>query len=389
MIDFKKIALFISVFLGLALPQIAFAAYQFSSYDFVRNPQRVTNTMRIEMTGRAALRSYRFVGRVGGVNFEGIIDLSNFDIDLNYDPSRTDGQRATATLNGVTYKLPLYDWELEPIVKYADTPHTAVVSIFGEGPNQAKYRYIDYHPAFLDTHLGMRLVQADIILMDPKTFSEVPKSNGSPVYFPGENREIVRDQRLRLSREISSLMAEDYQAWVLTDTDITYSLQDNEEFLRIKTTPYFYFWKSDRSSYDEKIAEYERHRIELKSLAERYEIVSARYNNGQLSALTELEQLRMRLEPGIETLKRLRAELDEFDPEVIEVEALTQRIRSNYDKLHELAPFVFRAVDKTAQYSAFFRGVKENNVNEWKDFRESVTRLIDLPFAETPNQFAR
>ena len=165
------------------------AAYQFSSYEFARNPARVNNQMRIQMTGRTALRSFRFVGRVGGVNFEGVVDLSAYTIDLDYEEDNQDGSRAIVTIDGQKFTLPLHDWQLKPIVQYADSPYTAAVSIFGEGPDPDRYRYIDYHPAFEDTHLGARLLQADILLMDPITFSEAPTENGEKIYFAGEAQE--------------------------------------------------------------------------------------------------------------------------------------------------------------------------------------------------------
>jgi hypothetical protein len=386
---FKKAALLILVILTLALPHIATASYQFSNYDFVRNPNRVDNVMRIEMTGRPALRSYRFVGRVGGVNFEGVINLSNYEIDLDYDSSLADGRRATVTLNGTKYTLPLYDWELKPIVNYANTKHTAVVSIFGEGPDNTNYYYIDYHPAFLDTHLGMRLVQSDIILMDPMTFSEAPTSGNKPVYFPGESRQISADQRMILALKISALLNEKYQAWVLTDTDVDYGLTDNGGVLQVTTTPYFYFWKSDISDHERMLSEYNKLRSKVMVLAPKYQQLLAEYENGNQSVVSELNQLQTKLEPDFNRLETLSNALENYEPKVLEVNTLTERVRTNYSNLVGLAPFVFEAVNKTAQYSAFFRGAKKSNLQDWTDFRNEVIRSINLPFVETPNQFAK
>ena len=209
--------------IGLAAPaSLTWAAYQFSEYGFSRNDARVDNSLRVQMSGRTALRSYRFLSRVGGVNFETSIDLSGISAELDYDMSLPDGRRARIEVNGEEYSLPLYDWELKPIAEYAASNYTAAVSIFGEGPESENFRYIDYHPAFEDTHLGMRLLQADILLMDPVTFSEVPLENGRKVYRPGEAKEQSLKTRLNGASAIHNMMAsETYHAWILTDTGLT------------------------------------------------------------------------------------------------------------------------------------------------------------------------
>ena len=393
---FRSITAFFLI-VSMALSGPVGAAYQFSEYSFSRNPARVDNQMRIQMTGRTALRSYRFVGRVGGVNFEEVVDMSGVDFDISYDPRKPDGVRATLDTNGNSYSIPLYDWELLPIANYADSKYTAVVSIFGEGPDPESYRYINYHPAFEDTHLGMRLLQADIMLMDPMVFSEAPSESGQKVYMPGESREIGVEEREVVTFFIDILLRDsNFQAWVLTDTDEDPELVLSDGKASVDMQPYYYFWRSvDAPNTEEKLALFEQLRTEAIQLEQRYNAAYQKYlrapsgSNEEASALLEAKQIEQILEPKINQVSALFEELQNYEPEIQEVEDLTQIVKENYNQVSMVAPFVYEAVEKTSDFSALFRGIKQQNAGEWQSFLDTVRSNISLPPVETPNQFAR
>lgn len=387
----------ISVFatLSILLPSIALS-YEFTSQNFVRNIERPDNQMRITMQGPASLRSYRFVGRVGGVNFEGIVDLSDFDIDLEYDPHKPNGERASITLDGREYKIPLYDWELRPIVNYADSEFTAVASIFGDGPDMERYRYIDYHPAFEDTHLGMRLLQADIILMDPITFSEAPKVSGEAVYMAGEQRERSEAERMIAALRVFEMMStHEFQAWVLTDTDLEPELITSADTVSVDLEPYFFFWKSDSSGAQGLIERFNSEVELAQPLSQQYDTAFTAYQRApagsteEQRALREVQRLEQQLEPVVNRINALRAQIDEFEPEIEDVPELTTMVHENSEVYRSVAPFVFDAVYKTAQYAALFRGAKARNSSDWKEFHREIMSEIQLAPARTPNQFDR
>lgn len=380
----------------LALPSPSWGAYEFSSYEFARNPARVSSQMRVSMRGRAALRSFRFVGRVGGVNFESVVDLSAYDIDLEYDNSRPDGERGTVDIDGQKFTLPLYDWELAPIVNYADSEYTAVVSIFGEGPDREDYYYIDYHPALEDTHLGMRLLQADIMLMDPVTFSEAPSESGKKVYMAGEAHEGAEEDRFLSALLVQSMLVDaQYQAWVLTDNETRPSLRFEEDVVGVYMNPYYYFWTSDNTERERLFAEYDELFKNYEPLAQEYDQTFEVYRGApggsplERNALNRIEELQLILEPMVNRIREVEARIENHEPEIVEVDELTSLVRSNYRVLHDLAPYVYSAVDKTARYAALFRGAKQANSADWSAFLEQVADGVNLPFSETPNQFRR
>lgn len=387
----------ISVFATVALlvPSIALG-YEFTSQNFVRNAERPDNQMRITMQGPASLRSYRFVGRVGGVNFEGSVDLRDFDIDLDYDPGKPNGERATITLDGRDYTIPLYDWELRPIVNYADSEFTAVASIFGDGPDMERYRYIDYHPAFEDTHLGMRLLQADIILMDPINFSEAPKVDGEAVYLAGEQRERPEAERMLATLRVFEMMsAHDFQAWVLTDSGLEPEIVKTEGTISVDLEPYFFFWRSDTSDAQGLIDRFNAEVEAAQPLSQQYDSAFTAYQQApagstqEQSALREVRRLEQQLEPVVNRINELRAQIDAFEPEIEDVPELTTEVQANSEVYRSIAPFVFDAVYRTAQYAALFRGAKASNSSDWQDFYREVMSEIQLAPAPTPNQFDR
>lgn len=378
----------------------AFGAYQFSEYNFARNPAIVDNQLRVEMRGRPALRSYRFLRVVGGVNFETHIELSGHAVVLDYDPNANDGNRATAVIDGKRYSLPLYDWELAPIVSYADSEYTAVVSIFGEGPDMENYYYVRYHPAFEDTHLGMRLVQSDIFLMDPITFGEAPKIDGEAAYYPGEPGETEIQVRFVAAQRLGSILsAYDYQAWVLTDNGLSGTLSAKDGVLQINLQPFYHFWNSEPNALVvEKYTEYNKLFDQYEPLARRFDVVLRQYRAApvdsavEAQAEAELRLLTSKLEPIADRIEDLEAKLDALrnqEPNVMDVTELTAAMKEEQPLLDEAVPFVSNAVKKTAGYAAFFRGVKASNLVSWQAFKAEVGQEVRLVPVETPNQFLR
>jgi hypothetical protein len=70
---------------------------------------------------------------------------------------------------------PIYDWQLVPIARFADSEHTAAFSLFGRPEDLGDEKaasdvggnggvILKYHEAFKDTLVGLRLFQLDILI---------------------------------------------------------------------------------------------------------------------------------------------------------------------------------------------------------------------------------
>ena len=309
-----------------------FAAYNFVHYEIISNAERADEPLRVRMSGRNELRNYRSLRAVGGINFQEEVDLSTFEeVHIDYEETAVDGNRAIITLNDDIFSLPLWDWQLKPIATYAESDYTAVVTLFGDGPSSLFYYYIDYHPALKNTHLGVRLFQADVFLMDTYAFSQAPTVDGEPVYYSGESVEAASDVRLRSSLELKATLTDvDFQSWVLTDVDAEIALEYGESELHVHLQPYYYFWKAEDDP-----------------------AVSKRTG-----------------EPAIRSLP-----------------TLTSAIRGMQRLIDEGVPFLAEAVRTTAAYAALFRGVKRAAPASWAAFIGEVEQKIHLEPVETPNQF--
>ena len=101
------------------------------------------------------------ISHIGGVQFETMAaprrGLTITSLKINYDPDATDGQRFSVSINGVTAKTNLPDWQLLPIARFADSEFLACVTLFGDLSNheldrrfkRAGHQVINFHPALV------------------------------------------------------------------------------------------------------------------------------------------------------------------------------------------------------------------------------------------------
>ncbi len=77
-----------------------------------------------------------YVGRVGGIASDGVAapeqGLVVNTIAPTYSTTRPDGQRLLVAINGQTVTAPIYDWQLIPIAKFADSDSFSCFTMFGE-----------------------------------------------------------------------------------------------------------------------------------------------------------------------------------------------------------------------------------------------------------------
>ena len=202
--------------------------------------------LKVRSAGRSSLRSYNFVGKVGGVNFEQVAvpdaETAAKAIELSYDKKSLDGFRLIVKVGSTPVRPQIADWLLIPIAQFAESDFTSAISLFGEGPDTDNFYYIKYHPAFKDSLLGMRLLQADILLMNPEHTSSLPKRNGQVVLGHGEFLPMKIADNATVNTLAKIMNRHKATSWVLTDIDApaSFSIQNGE--FRLRSFPYYYFW---------------------------------------------------------------------------------------------------------------------------------------------------
>jgi hypothetical protein len=323
---------------------------------------------------------YAFHTRVGGISFEQIAQpdaaIQGKSVSIDFVDNHL-----VVTVGGQKFYPELPKWQLKPIANFANTDDKAVFTVYGDTTVNGQDIECLYHKAFLDNLLGLRLMQADILLkLEPMPnkdemqtalrllswmglpeekldldslyeialsnyipYWEIPKYKEKFLYANNEqnfvNRDVSTIQELEMTIISSKMIIIDFilgmnsfvklfnghieqQTWTLTDykKNIIFSI-DNNTF-KISGKPWYLFSTMDTED-----------------------------NSIQL----------------------FEEESEEFNKECWEL-------------LKQYNPAVITAVENTAQWSAFFRYIKQNNPANWIAFMDKMSKISidDAPDVITP-----
>ncbi|MDJ0899136.1 MAG: hypothetical protein QNJ55_10025 [Xenococcus sp. MO_188.B8] len=216
-----------------------------------------------------------------------------------------------------------------PLKTFSDSQYTAIVSLYGP-QSYFLNSHITYHPAFNNTLLGLRLLQADLMFIDLYDFWRLPVLNGNVILGYGESIEnqhtwLNSFRELRQSFRNGCFQAFDvdkkcFNSWVLTDYGLKISmLIDNSEF-KLNNSPYYYFWKRDGDK-------------------------------------------------------------------AVRVSSLIDRMKSSISAIRNYNPVVFNAATDTMRYAAFFRYLKRTNTKSWNNFLQQISNVQIQPEVKTPTRW--
>ena len=180
-----------------------------------------------------AAPSARFFLRVGGVAFSGVAEpQDDWKVSgLAYDASKEDGSRLTVTLSGSTggnqrVVSKIYDWELGPIARFANSKFHACVTLFGEAAEgeavpDGVERIINYHPRLRGSLIGLRLLQADLLAIESHA-ADLFKKEGEYILGEGESAPTAKDVERNVARfeDVSGWLVEqpdNFTSYVVTD----------------------------------------------------------------------------------------------------------------------------------------------------------------------------
>ncbi|HYL74818.1 MAG TPA: hypothetical protein VEU96_11475 [Bryobacteraceae bacterium] len=354
----KKLVAFgtILIVCFLALAQ---GSWNLGPYTFTA--ERPAAPLRFSLASSGGLSSYAFVSGVGGVAFSGIatpsVALAGRAIKLHYDKSMRDGRRLEVKVGSSVALADIPDWMLIPIAKFADTDFDACVSLFGPNTSATSYDIV-YHESFQNTLLGLRLLQADILLFNIAETWRLPQWGGTVVLGPGEVAQPQLDQPSARSINLA-LRGGTFQSWVMTDQgeSIVFDLAGGR--LEFTGSPYYYFWNSN------------------------YKVVQAARDRLVSRALE------LRRAGRVADHNRLVQQINAMVPTVTEVTSLTKRLKDARGALRRFNTPVYDAATQTMRYGAFFRYVKKQNRQEWTMFLHELAPVKSEPRILTPTTWAR
>lgn len=349
-----------AVLLAISLSVIALGqgAWSLGSYTFLNGTP--SPPLRVSQASSGGLGSYDFVSSVGGVAF-GDIARAGTGLDgrigLRYSSGAPDGQRLQVTIGERTLQADLPDWLLVPIARFAGSPYDSCVSLFGPRTTEKQYDIV-YHEDFQNTLLGLRLLQADMLLFDLNETWHLPKFGGLTILGVGETEPRQVNER-SATRIESALASGQFQSWVMTDRGEDVVFTDDRSQLSLSGQPYYYFWTSDLNAFQ----------------ARRDELI--RQANAARQAQRVAEHNRI-----VDQVNKMR-------PEVREVTSLTQALKAARDALRGFNQPVYDAATNTMRYAAFFRYVKKQNAAGWSAFLEQLNAVTPRPTITTPTSWMR
>lgn len=353
---------FASVFLLLLLCLGAAARLQDAlSLGKVSLAYRPTSGPLNVRASRASFGSLAFLARVGGVAFIETAapspTLGSQRVRLAYDAARPDGSRLAVTVGNSTYYPRIADWQLVPIARFAARSDNSAVSLFGKNSTKTHYEAV-YHPDFQNTLLGLRLLQADMmLLLDIEDAAQLPRRGANPILGAGEG---LPNQATAYPAAVSVhsvLEGHKLRSWVLTDRGETIRFGVNDGNFQISGEPYYYFWTHSRRS---------------QSIADSIQLLGTRHNENvhrfntllyqignrtpSSAQLAQLGRYEAALRRDSISMSRLERELDRSG--AAPVPAATAALKARRQAIRAYNPAVYDAARQTMRYAAFFRWVR-------------------------------
>jgi hypothetical protein len=326
----KKVRTTVFLFLALVFSFSAFGIDIANSAAFgIVEATGAAPTLEVRAAGPKEVFSYTVASGVGGVLFQAIAtpagNAVNQPFSLSYDPAKDDGQRLAVTIGTSEIVPALYDWQLIPVARYADSEYNACITLFGE-PVYEEWlsysglaRYLEVHPALSDTIIGFNLFLVDAMLINPGRVRLIPGAFSETVQGYNEttpNKSVSSFAERFINRTLSGSQ---YDSYIYTDceTEITYDVIEGR-------------------------------------------LVFAGVPSYQFILIDDINR----------TVTRNRE--------------LSETIIRNYSFIRALNPAVYATAETTAQWAAFFRRVKERNPGGWNTFIEQIAGIDAEPAIKTP-----
>ena len=335
----------------------------------------------------AGLQSYAFCSTVGGIAFGGV--ASGEDglrlVALNYDIKAADGDRLWVTLadrqgRKQQVRADLHDWLLVPIARFAATDQHACLTLFGNLASLEEtarrrrqgHHILNYHRAFENTLLGLRLLQADIVILYPDA-CDLPREDARLILGAGEAPPDIGANRRALAKVHACLLGlagGPFQSYIICDHEVSITFRAAAGRLFLAGEPVWACWKS-RTQDEREVREIERHANE-----EANRVIGAH----QLPVTPGVT-------PSYAELSRRHARV--FD-EVVSRELLVSMpeysrvLSAEIHRQGGVNPVVYRALVATMRYAALFRRARQDAPERYRFFLESLEGVRPAPPMKTP-----
>lgn len=342
--------------------------------------------------------------QIGGIVFRSVAQPEAGLRVLNawYDVKKPDGQRLAVKVSTpagtvITFVFTgLYDWQLVPIAHLAKDDTDELVTLFGSLENHAEtlmlrkqgHLIVNVHPVLQHTLLGLRLVQADMLLLSPPTRNgaslptfikevvcDLPMEKGVYILGAGETPPSLSVNKQTYDR-MNQFRTEFFRniglgrAYVIYDdpTEIGFSVSASGFSLTGNPSWAFWRYRADSPEFLDQLSTDLAPQVAERLRAERHPPESSRkraieiYNALWYDALTSEEAREMEWMPEEASLS-LSAQINQAEG-------------GN--------PTVYQALVNTMLYRAFFRHLFHQDTAMYLRFVQSLPPLLRLKNISTP-----
>lgn len=352
---------------------------------------------------------------------------------------------AHLVLNGVDITVPLYFFQLRPIVNFANSDKNVVMTRYGARYGLVHRREqsaeILYHPAFIDNLLGLRLLQVDVMGELGANNIDFPRIGDDYLLAPEETVKLEEMKRtnpdyrqesviavIEVNNIISKYLGNDGFTFIYTDVKepIYFDLDIDNKKIIFRGHPYFLFGKVNDKRVDKftfyshyrsycdqfmKKADKEQNlaildRVLKRNFEEGFLRIDAQQNKsiGQKSSellkamydeespvykayVEQFSILRGFYNPGWNFSVDL---LSQWFPLYEEVTEATEALKTQPIIIRHLNPIVYEEVDDICLWASLFRFVKIQSPSMWKRFVSDINSIpLPPPAVKTPVSLQR
>lgn len=372
---------------------------------------------------------------VGGILFmETAQPADGFPADslaVYYDTTAPDGKRLRVALLKDTLFADVHDWVLLPVIRYVESGDHSCFTLFGHLSDTAEERrllkagkkILNYHPAFDNTLLGLRLMQMDILILRAPLTGALPRDGdgefilGTGESAPSRKQALMATKRFRT--RLDGIRGR-FRSYVITDKGRTITFGRQGDSLKIRGNLRYWFWKSTWNPIANRaLADTNFQRIQMNAnamLNNRLRtlptdsarkawlldtlLTMARRHEREMPKREVQSPLLLRLESissdscrqfidslGLQDRYRLAVTLATVAEwcSIEELTELEELLDDNRDVVRALNPSVWDAAETTMRLAAFLRYVKTHHPESWQGLARTASRHRANPAVATPH----
>jgi hypothetical protein len=318
-----------------------------------------------------------------------------------YDPNHTDGQRlnmqiATSERYIQTVSVKLFDWQMVPIAHLAMDTSDELVTLFGSlgDPSETTRAHrqghfiANVHEVLQNTLLGLRLIQADMLLLSRHRGSgttarlpiqdivcDLPKIKGEYLLGPGEappsleNNKRAYDQINRFRDQLFRRIGLG-RAYVIQDDPMGVGFSVSGERLQLSGNPSWTYWRyrADGQEFLDQLSKDLPSQV-IQMLQEEQTMPANRrrrtieiYNELWNRALSDEKATEIHWMPDEESLS----------------------LSTEINREEGANPSVYTALVNSMRFRAFFRYLREQDPAQYANFVNSLPPLARFKSVATP-----